>query len=414
MSSTIEGISLADTRVFAGEHNIKLSRVNLLVGENSVGKTTLLGNIYALAQLANFKELTDGKKYFNREPIPMGDFKDLVRSGSQSFKVGIELKGSSLRKFLIEYVRGQDDSLIERRLELHHSSSSQNKIRKLAISRNESENSEQWVFDTPEFSFQLDQPDISFHQFTSWLSQSVRIGNLPYSGEETIFRKQRQSSIEQSGVFAKFVNYFRHEFRLPESLLNVIAIEPNSLKPQSHYPYDPLDGIDIEQLSEFGRKLGVFQKIRSQEVKDSKFEIIVEVKGTEHNLCFVGYGIASVLPTLCGLVSAPPKSSFLLQQPEVHIHPSSQAALVHILAKSDHSFFIETHSDHVIDWFRILVCEKDLPHTDVSIIYLEQNTQDNSASCVYPMRLDKLANLQGSPPSYREFFTDQTMRLLTL
>lgn len=415
MSTTIKGMSLADIRVFAGEHNIKLSRINILVGENSIGKTTLLGNIYALAHLANFKDLADGQNYLNRRPIPMGDFKNLIRSGCQSFKIGIDLRGSSLSKFLIEYDHGNDGSLREKRLELHHSGSSNNQHRKLSISHNESIDSPQWIFEGPEFSFQLDQPHVSYQQFSTWLSQSVRYGNLPYSGQETIYRKQRgQISIEQSGIFVKFVNYFRHEFRLPESLLNVIAIEPNSLKPQVQYPYDPLNGIDVEHLSEIGRKLGLFQKIRSQEVKNSMFEIIVELKGSEHNLQYVGYGIPSVLPTLCELVKAPANSVFLLQQPEVHIHPSSQAALVQTIAKTDHTFFIETHSDHIIDWFRILVVEKTLSHTDVSIIYLQDDPEDGSATCVYPIQLDELANLLGCPPFYREFFTDQTMRLLTL
>ena len=82
------------------------------------------------------------------------------------------------------------------------------------------------------------------------------------------------------------------------------------------------------------------------------------------------------------------------------------------MAKSDHAFVVETHSDHVIDWFRILAREGNLTPSDVAIIYFESLPGDASATRLHQISFDRRANLHGQPRSYREFFSVETARLL--
>ena len=84
------------------------------------------------------------------------------------------------------------------------------------------------------------------------------------------------------------------------------------------------------------------------------------------------------------------------------------------MARSNHAFIIETHSDHVIDWFRILVKEKQLAPSDVGIIYFETLPDDASVTCLHQISLDQSANLSGQPRSYRQFFSNETARVLGL
>ena len=61
---------------------------------------------------------------------------------------------------------------------------------------------------------------------------------------------------------------------------------------------------------------------------------------------------------------------FLLQQPEVHLHPSAQAALGSLfcqVAAAGKQLIVETHSDHVIDRIRMDVRDgtSALKHEDV-------------------------------------------------
>ena len=101
-------------------------------------------------------------------------------------------------------------------------------------------------------------------------------------------------------------------------------------------------------LEAFGRQSGLFDEIsvKSFGTKGSEpFQVQVRkfsekakgAKGPQRNLIDVGYGVSQVLPVIIELVRHDPLSGlfgyhtrpsvFLLQQPEVHLHPSAQAAL---------------------------------------------------------------------------------------
>lgn len=85
-----------------------------------------------------------------------------------------------------------------------------------------------------------------------------------------------------------------------------------------------------------------------------------------------------------------------------------------MMARSGHAFVIETHSDHVIRWLRIMVKEQRLSPSDASIIYFESVPDDPSATHLHQISLDPRANLSGQPRTYRKFFSDETARLLGL
>ena len=97
---------------------------------------------------------------------------------------------------------------------------------------------------------------------------------------------------------------------------------------------------------------------------------------------------------------------FLLQQPEVHLHPSAQAALGSLfcsIAGPDRQLVVETHSDYIIDRVRMDVRDKktDLKPEDVSILYFERGESDVK---IHSIRLDEHGNVLDAPDSYGQFF----------
>ena len=120
-----------------------------------------------------------------------------------------------------------------------------------------------------------------------------------------------------------------------------------------------------DDLVEFGLQSGLFSEIKikshGKQINDP-FQLQVKVrKGPQSNIMDVGYGITQILPILVEIIHSGP-TTFLLQQPEVHLHPRGQAEFSTFLAKSvnkkKHSFLIETHSDYIIDRVRISVRDK--------------------------------------------------------
>ena len=420
MSGKITSLSLKDVRCFAGEQHAELSKVTLLVGENSTGKSTFLGCIYDLVRLSGLVELTDQTNYFDQKPFCMGSFENLARSGYPSFRVGIGMEDDRFRRLEIEFEPGHDGAMQERVLELELAANPSHAGAQLRIARETPEGrAERWRFEGPGFEFELDQSVVSYKQFTTWLSQYVRRNVLPFDGDVTRFRKRMGRTTDQELVmFGKFINFFRHQFRASETPIAVKAIDPNGLERRRSYPDDPLGVLDggthLEAINNVGRKLDLFNRVDVRERGPHQYEILADVSGVMCNLVDVGYGITNVLPLIKSLMEASRNTLFLLQQPEVHIHPSAQAKLVRIVAESNHTFIVETHSDHVIDWLRIMVTEGNLAASDVGIVYLERRADDPSATRLYQLRLDGSGNLSGQPQNYRQFFSEETARLMGL
>jgi predicted ATPase len=84
-------------------------------------------------------------------------------------------------------------------------------------------------------------------------------------------------------------------------------------------------------LKEFGSRSGLFEQIeviRKGNKESDPFQIGVKSGGPTFNLVDVGYGVSQVLPILVDtLERSTGDEVFLLQQPEVHLHPRAQAEL---------------------------------------------------------------------------------------
>lgn len=171
-----------------------------------------------------------------------------------------------------------------------------------------------------------------------------------------------------------------------------------------------------EPLESFARAAGLFDEITVRRLgknEGSPFQIYVKLGGPARNLVDVGYGVSQILPLLVDLLRNKEKRLYLIQQPEVHLHPRAQAELSPLLgavAKANtKQLLIETHSDYIIDRFRIEVRAKRLKPSDVIVLYFEGQ---NNGIAIYPLRLDERGNLLYVPPTYRQFFLDEEKRFL--
>lgn len=173
-----------------------------------------------------------------------------------------------------------------------------------------------------------------------------------------------------------------------------------------------------ESLTNYGKESGLFTgiDIRKRGAGSEPFRIKVGVRNARKtDLADTGYGVSQALPILFEIFrKSPEEHTYLLQQPEVHLHPKSQVALASQLIESskkdNSSFLVETHSDYFVDRVRIDVRKKKIDPKDVSILFFSPDA--NRGVNIYNISLDSQGNLQGTPSSYREFFLAETHRLL--
>ena len=173
-------------------------------------------------------------------------------------------------------------------------------------------------------------------------------------------------------------------------------------------------------LEQFGIDSGLFDEITVRSLgrtEAAPFQLQVRksgnrAKGPQRNLIDVAYGVSQALPILTELLRGDGPSLFLLQQPEIHLHPKAQAALGSLfcsIAGRDRQLIVETHSDYIIDRVRMDIRDKKstLRPEGVSILYFEQGDLQVK---IHSIRLDQMGNVLDAPNSYRDFFMGEVRR----
>jgi predicted ATPase len=170
-------------------------------------------------------------------------------------------------------------------------------------------------------------------------------------------------------------------------------------------------------LSQFGKASGLFDTLtvkRLSNTESGPFQLMVTAGGLKSNIIDVGYGVSQSLPIITDLIRARERSMFLIQQPEVHLHPRAQAELStffsQVVKRKHHTLFIETHSDHLIDRLRMEVRDgRNIGPADLSILYFERKGLDVS---IHSITVDENGNVRGAPSNYRKFFITEEMKSL--
>ena len=169
-------------------------------------------------------------------------------------------------------------------------------------------------------------------------------------------------------------------------------------------------------IEKYGRSSEMFKKISvnafGNTVSDP-FQIQFSNGGPNTNIVDLGYGTSQVLPILHGVSTSKPGSTFLIQQPEVHLHPRAQAALgtyfVDSYINEQREFVLETHSDFLLDRIRHSIFEGKIEAKDVSILFFKRSKLKNT---IIEIQLDKNGDPTNAPQSYRSFFLEEQMNLL--
>ncbi len=130
----------------------------------------------------------------------------------------------------------------------------------------------------------------------------------------------------------------------------------------------------------------------------------------------VGFGITYILSVIVAILSAKKGDILLVENPEAHLHPRGQSRIGHLMALAAGQgvqFFIETHSDHVLNGIRV-AAKKDSEHhvidaDNVRIFFFHREEgQEYHATSILTPKLDD----NGKIDKWPEGFFDEWNRLL--
>jgi len=119
-------------------------------------------------------------------------------------------------------------------------------------------------------------------------------------------------------------------------------------------------------------------------IKRTTNQIKLEHTGVEVCLPDVGFGVSQILPVLIECLRTQPGETLILEQPEIHLHPSLQSKLADFMicmAKAGKKIIVETHSEHLIKrlYLRIAQEESDETRKLLNTIFVSFDEQQQTA-----------------------------------
>lgn len=431
--SSLNSIWVRRFRGFAETGEVPLKPLTILVGENSAGKSSFLAAVRLAWDISH--PYRTKRLDFNEAPFGLGAFNQIAH-----FRGG---KAGRAREFTIGGSLSTGGPLGDIRLEATFSSAGST----VAISQQRFTSNDLEITMTPGYG--EEDPTRARMQWAEGEQVSVELEHVNLARSQLIlipwdyvtWELERQLDKNQTPQLARDA---LRAIRSPSTRIAGLRSRPLAMAPMRTSPlrtysptaedYDPEGGhtpglllkarLDKQQweqirprLNAFGKASGMFEQIKVRTFGDENDPFQIQVKGgrgPEANLVDVGYGVSQILPILveCALHDAP--SHFLLQQPEVHLHPRAQAALGSFLAGqvSEHGqrFVIETHSDHLIDRIRLEARNRTIDPKSVAIHYFEKPGLE---CIIHTLSLDPFANLEGAPAGYRNFFLEEQRKLIS-
>ena len=442
----MDEIRIENYRCFHDEQTARLAPLTLLVGENSTGKTSFMAMVRILSDIANNFRNPD----FKEDPYDLGSFDEIAhhrgaRGGrANTFKVGFSIRSRRRRRpatsFGFTFGRsGTTPVPVRRRLSrgrawIDEAFEIGKPYQLQAGTRRGS-----WEMQVSDEDMvpSLVEEDLIFPPYYFLLRESRVDGRTegtdfaPLASSPPINSQDLRTlgNLARSGIWLRRQRPFASA---PVRSKPRRTYDPSRPTPDPEGDYVPMYLADVfsqdketwatlkNGLEGFGRAAGLFNEISIRRLgrKGSEpFQVQVRkfgggLKGPMRNLIDVGYGVSQVLPVITEMLRSDAPPLFLLQQPEVHLHPMAQAALGSLfcqVAGPERQIVVETHSDHLMDRVRMDVRDGDskLKPDDVSILYFERDALDVR---IHSLRIDEEGNVVGAPDGYRSFFMEETAR----
>ncbi len=389
--------SLRDT----GE--LEVRRLNLLVGPNSSGKTSLFQILLALKQTVEGQPVNTPlqmEDYFEKillqpEGLPerfslqprgyfanIGSYKEFVWSHEEQQKVGLEFVEDNF-EFAINWGASISDEK-EENIYLDHISVSFYKDEQNHISEMPS------TMEKGNYRIKIDierdgKMNIEGLKITGDLK--ISIGGQEARIKYDELTKNMTNIISTFILIGTIFNFTRRIFYIaplrlePQRVYESYGIEPKYVGKRGEQVIDALIAHrDVLEpwLKEWLEKFGMARDFKVEEIAKGtrRFQIMLHdlhIPKLAATLADVGFGISQVLPILVQAKLLPKDAIFMVEQPEIHLHPKAQAAmgdfLIDVALEGRRTLLVETHSDLVIARIANRIAEGKISHKDVMVFY---------------------------------------------
>lgn len=157
------------------------------------------------------------------------------------------------------------------------------------------------------------------------------------------------------------------------------------------------------------KQMGLIHQFRLKKVirQFNMYQALVQKtpNSQEVSLTDVGFGVSQVLPILVLLYYVPENSVVLLEQPEIHLHPSAQSELADVILNVAQTrnvqVVVESHSEHLLRRIQRRVAEEKVEPEHIKIYF---TSIVDGAAQIEDIGLNELGEIERWPEN---FFGDE-------
>lgn len=400
-------LRLHNFKAWKATGDMDLKPVTVLLGTNSSGKSTLIQSLLLLKQTVLSPDRTVHLNLGGDEVNDLfhfGGFEDVLHQGAEGqrqFSIGFDFKregGDRIHsgKFDCDYGQTSSGSVAIQTLDLRTGGRRFRAIRR----------------DKGAFSIVVDE------------ESQPRFKGRNYAPERSIaFSADAIADLNQDGPIVEDLS-----LAIRRELESISYLGPLRRKPERDYAWNKTKpgavGIDgrsavdallasallkgdeqnhtVKGVSQWLARMKVADSLEvRQQGRSNRYELIVHRDGVACNLRDVGIGVSQVLPVLVVAYFAPPGSTIVLEEPEIHLHPLAQSVLAELFVAISQErkvqFIVETHSEHLFRRMQTLMARQEVKPGDAAMYFVER---DGKAAKLRALELDAYGRVKNWPEGF--------------
>lgn len=432
----LTSLSLTNFKAWKRIDKMRLAPITGLFGTNSSGKSSILQFLLMLKQTADSPDrgvvLHLGDK---KSPVSLGTVADLAHAHMKQPEFSIGLEWTLRHSLVLKDPDTQDKSLISSDHMAFTSTIASNGGGKLAVPRIE------YSLGSTNFALVMSGSQGGYrlgtnHPNFKFKRAEGRKWPIPGPVKFYGFADEVRTYHQNAGFLSEL------ELEFEKMLRGVYYLGPLRERPQREYPWTGSDSADIGQRGENAiaailaarergeqisrgqgkkklalesyvaywlKELRLIDGFRVEEIGKGTNLYRVHVRrspgSSEVLITDVGFGVSQVLPVLVLCYYVPEGSTILLEQPEIHLHPSVQRGLADVFIDAMKvrkvQIIVESHSEDFLRRLQLRVAEAaDLTDKEAAIYFCD--IEDGAAKLV-PLDLDSFGNFLVWP---KDFFGD--------
>ncbi|MCL1495402.1 MAG: DUF3696 domain-containing protein [Pseudanabaena sp. Salubria-1] len=399
----IERLALKNFKCFK-EVDVSFSRITLLTGENSSGKSSLIYGI--LAPLQSIHRLSNSFPLYlslNGDYVNMGGGEDVAFNHNTNNKLGIYLNIVTDFETFVFDTNWEFET--RNRYPVINDLKMRSRLEQIELMREVG----------GDYIANLNLKDGAIVNSANLRTSNIDDITKEHYGSYPIIDSFSDSLYDSLDEEFNFIS----SFRLHPDRTYYLSKSNNKVdKFGSGYIDQILDWHDrqsgrLYDLVSLLKAVNILHDIRTHKLLGGRFEIKVKVKSKSRweSLADVGFGISQFLPIIVADLQLWNNSTLIMSQPEIHLHPSVQANLGDYLVKQvkerNKNYIVETHSEYLLNRLRLLIVKEEIHPEEVAVYYFENSIKDGSIA--HRIEFTKDGQILNAPKGFFETYMIDTM-----